>query len=445
MKITRFKSILVLLSAAVLVGVACRSEDTTPSEAGLVWEAWAIVRDSYVQGGSLDSTQATGNMILGMLDTVEQPAYPFLTELTSSRGRMPEDVPEEISDVWKSWTLIIDKWPDAESDVLSEAAIQGLLKGLSDDTIAYLSPEEYQRAKELLEDTYQGIGAFVAILDGRVALSPMDDSPAEKAELKPGDVILGVEGEPIEGKSLQEVVDLVRGPVGSKVTLTIERLGDDEPFDVAVFRDEIGIDTVDRRLLPGGIGHITITDFKKQTPDEFLDGLEELKQIEMLALILDLRGNQGESIEAAQEIVSQFLTDGLFMYEVDKDDSRTEWPIEPDGIATTDLPIAVLIDALTGNVAEAVAGSLQEAERAEIIGTRTLGKGSLSVFKELSDGSAIYLPISLWYTPGGKLIQGNGVEPDIEVALTVQDIQQQIDSQLSEAYNYLDGLLPHFR
>jgi carboxyl-terminal processing protease len=96
-------------------------------------------------------------------------------------------------------------------------------------------------------------------------------------------------------------------------------------------------------------------------------------------------------------------------------------------------------------VAEAVAGSLQEAERAGIIGTRTLGKGSLSVFKELSDGSAIYLPISLWYTPGGKLIQGNGVEPDIEVALTVQDIQQQIDSQLSEAYNYLDGLLPHFR
>ena len=384
-------------------------------------------------------------MILGMLDAVEQPAYPFLTELTSFMGRMPEDVPEEISDVWNSWTLIMNKWPDTESDVLSEAAIQGLLKGLGDDTIAYLSPEEYKQAKELLEDTYQGIGAFVAILGGRVALSPMDGSPAERAELEPGDVILGVEGESVEGKSLQEVVDLVRGPVGSRVTLTIERLGDDEPFDVAVFRDEIGVDTVDRRLVPGGIGHITIFDFKKQTPDEFLDGLEDLKQIEMLALILDLRGNQGESIEAAQEIVSQFLADGLFMYEIDKDGFRTDWPVEPDGIATTELPIAVLVDGLTGSVAEAVAWVLQETERAKIVGTRTLGKGSLSVFKELSDGSAIYLPTSLWYTPGGKLIQGNGVEPDIEVALTAQDIQERIDSQLSAAYNYLDGLLPHFR
>ena len=446
--------LLVSLMASLIL-VACRTETSTSGETGtsasgeisLVWEAWNLIKGSYVEGDTLDSKQVTGNMIMKMLDASGKPAYPFLTELDDARGRTPGDVPKELTDVWKAWTLFREKWPDVDPRLLENAAVEGMLDTLGDDSVAHLTPEGYDRAQEQLKGTYQGIGAFVTVRDGKVVLSPMEASPAQRAGLKEGDVILEVNGESVEGKSPQEVVEPVRGPAGTKITLLIERPGEEEPLEFDVIRGDIDMVSVDRRLLPGAIGYIYISDFRENTPDRLLDALEELKQIDMLALILDLRGNPGGSVESAQKVASHFLSDGLFMYEINKEGNRKDWPIEEGGLYTDakNLPMVVLVNKLTGSAAEAVAGALQDAQRASIFGTRTFGKGSANVFERLSDGSAIYIPVSLWYTRLGRLIQSTGIEPDIEVSLTNEDRLVGIDSQLVEAYDYLDEQLPDFR
>ena len=438
-------SSLILLLLVSLSLAACRRETTTSDEFGLVREAWTLVMTSYVEGDTLDSKEAVGNMILKILEASEQPTYPFLTELEGVRGRPPSDVPRKLVDVWKAWSLARDKAPSVNPKLLADAAIEGIIETLGDDYVVHLTPEAYDRAQERLKGTYQGIGASVGIMDGKIVLTPMADRPAASAGLKAGDLLMEVDGSAVEGKTLQEIVDQVRGISGTKVKLLIERSGEEEPLEFNVIRGNTDMVSVERRLLPGGIGYIYISDFQENTPDEVLDVLEELQQVDMLALVLDLRGNPGGSIESAQKVVSQFLQDGLLIYEIDTEGSRKDWPVEEGGIATEQLPMVVMVNGLTASAAEAIAGALRDLRRAKILGTRTLGKGSASVFKKLSDGSAIYLPTSYWYTPSGELIQGTGMEPDIEVALTPEDRLLRIDRQLMEAYQYLDDLLPDFR
>ncbi len=437
---------LLILSLLVFLSVAaCRRETATSGEFGLVWEAWNLVKVSYVDGESLDSEAAVGNMIIGMLQAGEKPTYPFLTELESVRGRAPQDVPDELVDVWKAWSLAREKWPDVPEKLLADAAIGGLLDTLGDVSVAHLTPEAYDRAEERLRGSYQGIGASIGVVEGKIVLAPMSGRPAEIAGIEAGDLLLEVDGQPVGEKSLQEVVEQVRGPAGTKVKLLIDRPGDEGSMEFDVIRGDIDMVSVERSLLPGAIGYIYISDFQESTPDEVLDVLEELQQVDMLALVLDLRGNPGGSMESARKVASQFLSSGLLMYEIDTQGNRTDWSIEEGGIATEGLPMVVMVNSLTASAAEAVAGALRDQQRAKILGTRTFGKGSASVFKKLSDGSAIYLPTSFWYTPSGAVIQGTGMEPDIEVALTAEDRRLQIDSQLKEAYEHLDSLLPSFR
>ena len=440
--------------------VACRAESRTArdtrvadadpadaglEDAGLIWEAWDFVASSYVGGIELDSVETTGSIIAGLLAAAEEPAYPFLTELDGVKTRVPSHVPKELTDAWKAWSLIRQKWPEIETDALTDAGVDGLLRSLGDDTARHLTAEAYERAQEGLRGTYQGIGAFIGVQAGNMVVSPMRDSPAQKAGVEEGDVLLAVNGVSVVGKTFQEAVEPVRGLAGTKVVLLIGREGEEEPLEITVIRGDIDMVSVDRLLLPGAIGNIYIANFQDNTPDELLNVVEELQQVDMLALILDLRSNSGGSIEAAQKIASQFLSDGLFMYEIDKDGSRRDWLIEAGGVATSGLPMVVLVNEFTGAAAEALAGALQDAERAEIMGARTAGRGSAHEFKLLSDGSAIYLPVSYWYTPSSRRIQGSGIEPDISVELTEEDRVQGVDSQLGEAYRHLNEQLPHFR
>ena len=455
--------VLVFLMMAFLSTLSCRRETstttsetrtttsetrtTTSGEVGLVWEAWNLVTSSYVEGRTLDSQEAVGDIIGAMLAESGKDSYPFLTELEDVRVRPPGDVPSELTDVWKAWTLFRQTWPDVDPKLLADAAVEGMLNSLGDESVAHLTPEAYDRARERLRGSYQGIGAFVGIVDGKIILTPMQDSPSERAGLQAGDAMLEVDGESVVGRSVQEVVEQVRGPAGTKVTLLIERPGEEEPVETNVIRGDINMVSVQPRLLPGAIGHIYISDFQENTADEMLDILEQLYRFDILALVLDLRSNPGGSIKSAQNVVSHFLSDGLFMYEIDKNGVRTDWPIEDGGMATDreKLPMVVLVNGLTGSVAEAVAGALQDTERAKIFGTTTVGKGSASEFIELSDGSAIYIPVSHWYTPSGRLIQNTGIKPDVEIPLTAEDRLIDVDAQLGEAYEYLDSLLPAFR
>ncbi len=431
----------VLLLASVLLIACGRSDQSYSGEADLVWEAWSVVKSSYVEADELDSEAVTGTMITSMLEASEIPQYPFLTEMESVRGSSVRGVPVELVDVWKAWSLIRLKSPEVQTSLLSSAAIAGMLVSLGDDSVAHLTPEAYQRATQRTTGPYGGIGAYVSVEAGRVVVSPMPDSPAERAGLQDGDVVLEADGQRLGDEGLESVVAMVRGEPGTSLSLLVERAGEPEPIEVRVVRGDIQVGSVDRSLLPGAIGYVIITDFRENTGEELLTALEELKQFDMLALILELRNNLGDSVESARAVASQFIPDGLVMFEIDNGGKRTDWTVNTGGIATEDLPMVVLVNELTASAAEVVAGALQDAERAKVMGTDTLGKGSASEFEELSDGSALYLPVTHWYTPTGSLIQGNGIAPDIELGIIPEDRAAGVDSQLLGAYNYLNEIL----
>ena len=431
----------VLLLASVLLIACGRSDQSYSGEADLVWEAWSVVKSSYVEADELDSEAVTGTMITSMLEASEIPQYPFLTEMESVRGSSVRGVPVELVDVWKAWSLIRLKSPEVQTSLLSSAAIAGMLVSLGDDSVAHLTPEAYQRATQRTTGPYGGIGAYVSVEAGRVVVSPMPDSPAERAGLQDGDVVLEADGQRLGDEGLESVVAMVRGEPGTSLSLLVERAGEPEPIEVRVVRGDIQVGSVDRSLLPGAIGYVIITDFRENTGEELLTALEELKQFDMLALILELRNNLGDSLESARAVASQFIPDGLVMFEIDNGGKRTDWTVNTGGIATEDLPMVVLVNELTASAAEVVAGALQDAERAKVMGTDTLGKGSASEFEELSDGSALYLPVTHWYTPTGSLIQGNGIAPDIELGIIPEDRAAGVDSQLLGAYNYLNEIL----
>ena len=431
----------VLLLASVLLIACGRSDQSYSGEADLVWEAWSVVKSSYVEADELDSEAVTGTMITSMLEASEIPQYPFLTEMESVRGSSVRGVPVELVDVWKAWSLIRLKSPEVQTSLLSSAAIAGMLVSLGDDSVAHLTPEAYQRATQRTTGPYGGIGAYVSVEAGRVVVSPMPDSPAERAGLRDGDVVLEADGQRLGDEGLESVVAMVRGEPGTSLSLLVERAGEPEPIEVRVVRGDIQVGSVDRSLLPGAIGYVIITDFRENTGEELLTALEELKQFDMLALILELRNNLGDSVESARAVASQFIPDGLVMFEIDNGGKRTDWTVNTGGIATEDLPMVVLVNELTASAAEVVAGALQDAERAKVMGTDTLGKGSASEFEELSDGSALYLPVTHWYTPTGSLIQGNGIAPDIELGIIPEDRAAGVDSQLLGAYNYLNEIL----
>ena len=449
MKITSFASrayvlttpLWLLLLASVLMTACRRADQSYSGEADLVWEAWSAVKDSYVEADELDSEAVTGGMIAQMLEAAGISQYPFLTEMESTRGGLFRGVPAELADVWRAWSLIRAKSPQVDASLLSKAAIAGMIASLGDDSVAHLTPEAYQRATQRTTGPYGGIGAYVTMQAGRVVVSPMPNSPAERAGLQDGDVVLEANGQPLGDRGLEEVVSMVRGEAGTRLGLLVERGGEPEPIEVQVVRGNIEVASVDRSLLPGGIGYVIITDFSENTGDELLTALEELTRYDMLAVILELRNNAGDSVEAARRVASQFLPEGLVMYEIDSNDRRTDWRVNTGGIAIDDLPMVVLVNEMTASAAEVVAGALQDAGRAKIVGAGTLGRGSANEFEELSDGSALYLPVTHWYTPSGRLIQGRGIAPDIEVGIIPEDRVSGVDSQLLEAYNYLNGLL----
>ena len=437
----------ILVSILLLVLLAsCGSRRQSSEQLELVWESWEIVKSSYVDSQALDPEKVTGEMISHMLEAAEKPAYPFLAELEKVSRRAPRDVPPELIDLWRAWVLFGERWPEVPEQHRAEAAIQGMLNSLADISARHLNPEAYSRAKEDLTGSYEGIGAVVQVQDGYPTIVElMEDKPAEKAGLQPGDAIHEVDGVSVKDLSVEEAIKLVRGPTGTKVILLVAREGEEELQEINVTRDAIEVLSVEVQLLPGGIGYMYIAEFHLSTSDEVLDALEALNTTDILALILDLRGNPGGSLEAARDVASQFIPDGLFMYAIDKEGNREDWLIDKGEAFKENLPIAVVVSEFTASAAEALAGALQDRKQATIIGMETFGKGSASAYQELSDGSALYLPVAKWFTPNGNLFQGRGITPDILVDITAEDLAQGRDSQIIEAYNYLDNLLPPFR
>ncbi len=424
----------------------------TKEDIALAWEAWEKIDGALADRESFETEDVIGGALRSMAVLADGPAYPFLTEVGRVRGQVPPEVPVAMADVWRGMMAHQRRWPDVELTDLVTAAIEGMMDGLGDPAVGFLDAEAYPGIREevegSLEGEYRGIGARVVVQDDQILLFPFPDTPAEKAGIEAGDVLVAVEGAPVLGKRFEEVVELVSGPEDSKVTLLVERAGEAEPLELDVFRGTISLPSVSRQLAPGGIGHIYVSIFRDNTGEQVLEALEELTRFDMLALILDLRSSSGGSEQAAADVAGQFLPEGsLFMYTVDRLGNRQDLTASEDldTVELGDIPIVILIDETTVGEAEALAAVLQEAERAVLMGTETFGKAGTYNFVELSDGSAIYIPTRRWYTPLGKALGGGGLVPDLAVESRSDNRVVSGDFQFNQAYEYLNDLLPAFR
>ncbi|WP_424923065.1 S41 family peptidase [Aureibacillus halotolerans] len=307
---------------------------------------------------------------------------------------------------------------DVSGQELMDGAIQGMVGSLEDDFSAYMDVESSQQLMESLESSFEGIGAEVSMMDGRVTIvSPIKDSPAEKEGLMPNDKIISVDGEPLDGLSLQEAVNKIRGEKGSVVTLEILRAGSSETVDVEVTRDTIPIETVYSRTetVDGkAIGVIEITSFAEETAADFAAQLEALEAEDIEGLVIDVRGNPGGYLQSVVDIAGEIIPkDDPFLQEENRNGEKT--PYFTDLTDAKPYPIVGLIDRGSASASEILAGALKENAGYELVGESSFGKGTVQKVIPLEDGSSLKLTMQKWLTPDGNWIHEKGIEPTIPV------------------------------
>ena len=336
--------------------------------------------------------------------------------------------------------------PDAvDTQTLLNGAIDGEIDALGDAHTVYISPEDFALGVDIISGTFQGIGAQVdqdPVTGEIVIVTPFRDSPAEKAGIRAGDVILAVDGESTKGWSVAEAVKRIRGEQGTPVTITI-RDSKDETRDVTIERDTIVIPTVFTRAVVGADGftvpdvaYIELQQFTEETVDDLSTELERVVEEGYRGVILDLRRNPGGALDATVDVADMFLDDGVVLTQVDRDGNRTEYRAKSGGEAI-DLKVAILVSKGSASGSEVLSGALRDHGRAKLIGEQTFGKGSVNHIRELSNGGAHYVTIARWLTPNGEQIEGVGLVPDIPVTLSDDDIANNRDTQLFAAIDYL--------
>ena len=299
---------------------------------------------------------------------------------------------------------------------LLESAIRGMLAGL-DPHSAYLNDEEYRELQVGTTGEFGGLGIEVGMEDGFVkVIAPIDDTPAERAGMQAGDLIIRIDDKPVKGMSLNDAVKLMRGKPGSEISLTLLREGTEKPFKVELVRDIIQVASVKSRMLQPGYGYVRIAHFQSRTTEDLLKALSKLEEDnegQLNGLVLDLRNNPGGVLNSAVGVSDTFLGGGLIVYTKGRvDDSELEFKAGPDD-ALDGAPLVVLVNSGSASASEIVAGALQDHKRAIIMGGSTFGKGSVQTIVPIDNTSALKLTTARYYTPSGRSIQAHGIEPDI--------------------------------
>jgi carboxyl-terminal processing protease len=300
--------------------------------------------------------------------------------------------------------------------VLLEHAIRGMLSGL-DPHSTYLSPDEYNELRIGTSGEFGGLGIQVGMEDGFVkVISPIDDTPAFKAGLEAGDLIIRLDDKTVKGLTLNDAVKIMRGKPGTDIVLTVVREGNDKPLTFVVTRDIIKVKSVKNRLLAPGYGYIRISNFQSRTAPQLLEALNDLKEENkdnLKGLVLDLRNNPGGVLNAAAEVSDLFIDKGKLVYTEGRiDNSHYEYNAKPGDILDG-APVVVLINGGSASASEIVAGALQDHRRAVVMGSKSFGKGSVQTIQELRSGGAVKITTARYFTPNGRSIQGAGITPDI--------------------------------
>lgn len=334
--------------------------------------------------------------------TEEGLPFDELRNFTEIFGRIKQDYVEPVSD-----------------KKLLEDAMRGMLSGL-DPHSAYLDGEEYKELQEGTTGQFGGLGIEVGMENGFIkVVSPIDDTPAQRAGLKAGDLIVRLDDKPVKGMSLPDAVKMMRGEPGSQIVLTVVREGAEAPLKFTLVRDIIKVKSVRNRLLEKNYGYLRISSFQSGTGQSLVEALDSLKKENggaLKGLVLDLRNNPGGVLNAAVEVSDAFLDSGLIVYTEGRiRNSEMRFNATP-GDELVGAPIVVLINGGSASASEIVAGALQDHKRAVIMGEKSFGKGSVQTILPTSNGTAIKLTTARYFTPSGRSIQAEGIEPDVKLA-----------------------------
>ncbi len=305
---------------------------------------------------------------------------------------------------------------EVEDKTLLENAIRGMLSGL-DPHSTYLNPDEYKELKIGTTGKFGGLGIQVGMEDGFVkVISPIDDTPAYRAGLEAGDLIIRLNEKSVKGMTLNDAVKIMRGEPGTDIKLTVIREGADKPLPFTVTRDIISVKSVKSRILEPDFGYIRISNFQSKTARDLVSEVSDLKKEnkkELKGLVLDLRNNPGGVLNAAADVSDAFINDGKLVFTKGRiDNSDFEFNAKPGDIMNG-LPVVVLINGGSASASEIVAGALQDHKRAVIMGSKSFGKGSVQTIQELRSGGAVKITTARYFTPSGRSIQGEGITPDI--------------------------------
>ena len=356
-----------------------------------------------IGGGALAEKEANGD--------VNSIPFEGLKTFSEVYGRIRQDYVEPVTD-----------------DKLLEDAIRGMLTGL-DPHSAYLDKEQYNELKVGTTGQFGGLGIEVGMENGFVkVISPIDDTPAQKAGVKAGDLIIRLDDKPVKGMSLNDAVKVMRGEPGSPIVLTIVREGVEQPLKIKLIRDIIKVKSVKSRMLEEGYGYVRITSFQSKTGDNVSEAIGELrKNGDLKGLVLDLRNNPGGVLNAAVAVSDAFLEDGLIVYTDGRvEDAKMRFSATPNDILRG-APIVVLINSGSASASEIVAGALQDHKRAIIMGEKTFGKGSVQTILPTSNGGAVKLTTARYYTPSGRSIQAEGISPDVPISKVKLEAAAQSD------------------
>ena len=347
---------------------------------------------------------------------------------------------------WDTWNHLKENYykQPVDDKALLYSALHGLAAGVDDPYTSFFEPEDAQLFEDSLSGKFGGIGAEIGLRNERITIiTPLPDTPAERAGLKPNDIILAVDEQSVEGFRVDEAVRIIRGEPGTSVTLQIFRESDTEKpeFEVSLIREEILLKSVRWKELPGGIALIELVAFNADTPELFDQVLTEILRKDPKGIILDMRNNPGGYLQVSQYIAGAWIGEEVVVKE------RRQGAIFDELRGTgqrrlAGIPTVVLVNEGSASAAEIVAGALQDHAAATVVGKKTFGKGSVQDLIDLRDGSAIKITIAEWLTPKERTINTTGLEPDVTIEYTQKDYEAKKDPQLDRAIGILNGTAP---
>ncbi len=344
---------------------------------------------------------------------------------------------------WEAWHLVDKEFYNQQSidhKKMVYGAIKGMLESLDDPYTSFATPSHAQITEEDMRGSFDGIGVVVEMKDKKLTVvAPQEDTPGEKAGIKPGDVIVAVDGKKTADLTLLEAVAMIRGPRGTKVRLTIVREGQPNPLEIEVTRAEIKTVNVKAKDMGDSIAYVKLNGLAAPSARELSQAVKGVVDKKGKGIVLDLRNNPGGLLQSAVDIASIFMRDGVVLYEDQRDGKSIPFNVKKGAIAP-DIPLVVLINKGSASASEIVAGALQDSERAKLIGEQSFGKDTVQNVHELSDKSSVRITIAHWATPKRQDIHQKGLKPDIEVKYTEDDFKAGRDPQLDKAVEYLKGV-----